>query len=198
MWAGLYTAGVHPTLAGVVLGLWTPVRPWFGASRFAETTRAHLGDLTEGDDRQAVMVKLVEIERARREAVSPAERLIYALHPWVAFGIMPLFALANAGVPLGAADLGGDAGRIFAGIVIGIVVGKPLGIFAASAIATRAGWRRGPPTSPTPGSRWSAWSAASASPCRCSSPRSPSRPDRCSTPPSWPSWSARRSRSSPA
>jgi Na+:H+ antiporter, NhaA family len=138
VWAGLYAAGVHPTLAGVLLGLLTPVRSWFGASGFAATTHDHLDDLG-ALDRHDLVERLAVIERARREAVSPAERLLHVLHPWVAFGVMPLFALANAGVALGGADLGGDGLYVFVGILAGLVAGKPLGIFLVSAAVTRAG-----------------------------------------------------------
>jgi NhaA family Na+:H+ antiporter len=138
VWAGLYAAGVHPTLAGVLIGLLTPVRSWFGASGFAATTHEHLGDL-DALDRHGLVERLAVIERARREAVSPAERLLHVLHPWVAFGVMPLFALANAGVALGGADLAGDGLYVFLGILAGLVAGKPLGIFLVSAAATRAG-----------------------------------------------------------
>ncbi len=138
LWAGLYKAGVHPTLAGVVIGLVTPVRPWFGPSGFAEATQRHLAELEEGD-KHDMLVRLDAINHARREAVSPVERLIHALHPYVAFGIMPLFALANAGVVLGGADFTGDSMWIFLGIIAGLAVGKPLGIVAASLAATKSG-----------------------------------------------------------
>ena len=138
VWAGLLAAGIHPTLAGVALGLLAPVRPWLGPAGFAEATAAHLEDLPE-DDRHELLARLDQVERARREAVSPVERLIHALHPWVAFGVMPLFALANAGVPLGGIALGGDATWLFAGIAAGLVLGKPLGIAAASLGASRLG-----------------------------------------------------------
>jgi Na+:H+ antiporter, NhaA family len=98
VWIGLYRAGVHPTLAGVVLGLLTPVVPWRGASS--------------------------------------SVRLQHVLHPWVAYGIMPLFALANAGVALGSADLTGAGLSVFIGIVAGLALGKPLGIVGASLLAT--------------------------------------------------------------
>jgi NhaA family Na+:H+ antiporter len=137
-WSGLLAAGIHPTLAGVVLGLLTPVRPWFGPSGFAETTQAHLEELPQ-DDRDALLARLDLINQARREAVSPVERLLHMLHPWVAFGIMPLFALANAGVVLGGAELSGDSLWLFAGIVAGLALGKPLGIVAASLGASRLG-----------------------------------------------------------
>ena len=138
VWAGLLAAGIHPTLAGVGLGLLAPVRPWFGPSGFAATTQAQLEELPE-DDRHALHARLDLVNQARREAVSPVERLIHLLHPWVAFGIMPLFALANAGVVLGGAELGGDSRWLFIGIVAGLALGKPLGIVAASLAATRAG-----------------------------------------------------------
>ncbi len=138
VWIGLYVAGVHPTLAGVLLGLATPARSWFGPSGFAEATQEHLGHI-DGSDRAALHGHLAAVETARREAISPAERLQHILHPWVAFGVMPLFALANAGVPLGGADLSGDGLFLFLGILFGLALGKPLGIVAMSSIASRTG-----------------------------------------------------------
>jgi NhaA family Na+:H+ antiporter len=82
---------------------------------------------------------LATMHRAVREAVSPVERFLHATHRWVAFGIMPLFAFANAGVPLGHADLDGDNGRVFAGIALGLVVGKTVGVVALSRIACALG-----------------------------------------------------------
>jgi NhaA family Na+:H+ antiporter len=76
--------------------------------------------------------------------VSPAERLIHALHPWVSYVVMPGFALANAGVVLGGSELSGDGAWLFAGIVLGLVVGKPLGIVAAASISARLGTARTP------------------------------------------------------
>jgi Na+:H+ antiporter, NhaA family len=138
VWAGFLSVGIHPTIGGVILGLLTPVRPWFGPSGFAATTAEHLERLPEGD-REALLSALDQINQARREAVSPAERLIHSLHPWVAFVVMPVFALANAGVVLGGADFSGDYLWLFAGIVAGLALGKPLGITAASLGASRAG-----------------------------------------------------------
>jgi NhaA family Na+:H+ antiporter len=138
IWAGLLAAGIHPTIAGVILGLLAPVRPWFGASGFAATTHTQLEDLPESDPHD-LLSRLDLINEARREAVSPVERLIHALHPWVAFGVMPLFALANAGVVLGGADLTGDYLWLFFGIIAGLALGKPLGIAAAALAASRVG-----------------------------------------------------------
>lgn len=105
LWIGLLRSGIHPTIAGVILGLLTPVTRW-----------------------------------KEEEEVSPLERLEPRLHPWVAFAIMPIFALANAGVSLRGIRLGepGALG-IASGIVLGLVVGKPVGIVLASAVCVRLG-----------------------------------------------------------
>ncbi|MFN0246304.1 MAG: Na+/H+ antiporter NhaA [Kofleriaceae bacterium] len=144
VWAGMYIGGIHPTLAGVILGLATPVLPWFGPSGFAETTRTQLEGLDE-NDRHALLHRLDAINAARKEAVSPVERLIHALHPWVAFVIMPVFALANAGVSFGGADLSGDAFWIFVGIVAGLALGKPIGIAGMALLSSRVGIGSRPP-----------------------------------------------------
>ncbi len=138
VWAGFLMAGIHPTIGGVLLGLLAPVRPWFGPSGFAATTAEQLERLPE-DDRSALLSSLDLISQARREAVSPVERLIHGLHPWVAFGVMPIFALANAGVVLGGASFSGDYAWLFVGIVAGLALGKPLGIAAAGLGASRIG-----------------------------------------------------------
>jgi Na+/H+ antiporter NhaA len=114
--SGCSSAGIHPTIGGVMLGMLTPVRPWFGPSGFAATTQAQLERLP-ADDRSALLSTLDRINEARQEAVSPIERLIHALHPWVAFVVMPVFALANAGIVLGGASLSGDSLWLFIGIV---------------------------------------------------------------------------------
>ncbi len=144
VWAGILHAGIHPTIAGVILGLLTPVRSWFGQEGFvAETDRA-LASLrskaASEEDPRKLLPELERINIARREAVPPVTRIEAALHPWVAFGIMPLFALANAGVSLGGLsdELSGAMG-IALGVGLGLVVGKPLGIVAFSWVAVRSG-----------------------------------------------------------
>ncbi len=97
IWGSLYKAGIHPTMAGVVVGLLTPAAPL-----------------------------------SPNEMLSPSERLQQALHGWVAFGIMPLFALVNAGVTLTDAKLSPDTTPVLLGVIAGLVVGKPVGIVLAS------------------------------------------------------------------
>jgi NhaA family Na+:H+ antiporter len=115
VWFGMLLAGMHPTLAGVLLGLLTPATSAFG--------RAQRGAAT------------------RRATESPVVRVEAMLHPWVAFGVMPLFALANAGVSLQGVDLRAAAPlAVSAGIVSGLVLGKPIGIVLASIAAVRLRW----------------------------------------------------------
>jgi NhaA family Na+:H+ antiporter len=73
-------------------------------------------------------------------------RVQLALHPWVAFGIMPLFALANAGVAVHVAELsGGDASWVMVGVAVALVLGKPIGVLAVSWCVVKLGWCRLPP-----------------------------------------------------
>jgi len=146
VWAGLYNAGIHPTLAGVALGMLTPVKTWFGVEGFAMRVSEHAAAVPGSADAHEVAGHLAAIDRARREAVSPARYLQELLHPWVAFVVMPVFALANAGVDLRGAELTGDGGLVFAGIVLGLIVGKPLGVWAASRVSCATGLATRPST----------------------------------------------------
>jgi NhaA family Na+:H+ antiporter len=100
---------MHPTLSGVVLGLLTPATVAFGRWRRAPEPSSG--------------------------AAAPVERVEAMLHPWVAFGIMPLFALANAGVTLAGVHLAGAPLAVAGGVVLGLVLGKPVGIVLAAGAA---------------------------------------------------------------
>lgn len=82
----------------------------------------------------------LRIERGGLDSVSPIDDLIYKLHPWVSFGIMPIFALANAGIPIAGATPAGFFGNsISMGVFLGLLLGKPIGILLASMVAIRSG-----------------------------------------------------------
>jgi NhaA family Na+:H+ antiporter len=136
VWLALDASGIHATLAGVVLGWMTPARSWVSDRRllaiFDRVIARPAGDGRSGDT--AAGYDLRQAGVAAREASSPIERLEFALHPWVAFTVLPLFALANAGVPVSAAGL--DA-RLTTGIVAAFVLGKPLGVVLFSLVAVR-------------------------------------------------------------
>jgi NhaA family Na+:H+ antiporter len=142
VWLGFHESGVHATLAGVILGLMTPHRSWVGGDALRESI-ARAGAFLHGEreDPQRLAV-LGELKLAAREATSPLERLEHALHPWQSFAIVPLFALANAGV---AVKLEAFADPVALAVAAGLVVGKPVGILAASWLAVRAGMARLPP-----------------------------------------------------
>jgi NhaA family Na+:H+ antiporter len=134
IWLAFHESGVHATIAGVILGLITPARSWVDRSLVTdvvERARAVMGGEGWDESRYALMKG---VEKASREAMSPLERLEHGLHPWVSFLIMPLFALANAGVPLKADAV---AHPVALAIIVGLFIGKPLGVVLFSWIATR-------------------------------------------------------------
>jgi Na+:H+ antiporter, NhaA family len=147
-WAGVYSAGIHPTIAGVAVGLMTPVRAWLGADGFVDGVRREMkhleGSVPSSLSPQELAGTLKHVDAARREAMSPAESLIQSLHPWVAFGIMPIFALANSGVSLGGAAFDATSWRVASSVALGLVLGKPLGVLLACLLSIRFGLSRLP------------------------------------------------------
>jgi len=148
IWIGMLMTGAHPTLAGVVLGLMTPVvsiplreRPVDIVIRIAEELREAI-DVAEPHSLQK---PLRQLRIGYRELLPPVVRVQTALHPWVAFGIMPLFALANAGVSLDGVDLSaGKADLVMLGTALALIVGKPLGVTTTTWAMVRLGWCRLP------------------------------------------------------
>ena len=138
IWFCFDASGIHPTITGVMLGLMTPTRVWVSDARLRAILDRVLsypkGEHWTGDtaDRQ----DLRRAGTAVTESLSPVERLELMLHPWVGFAIMPIFALANAGVVISGADFGQPVSlAIFAGLAFG----KPIGVLTFSWIAVRLG-----------------------------------------------------------
>ncbi|CAN5472094.1 hypothetical protein BH23CHL10_BH23CHL10_12330 [soil metagenome] len=139
IWLAAWEAGVHPTVVGVAIGLLTSAYP---------PRRAVLEEASGvvRDFRQRPSPALAKVAAQRiTMSLSPNERLQHGLHPWTSFVIVPLFALANAGLVL-SGDLLGRAftSPLVIGIILGLVVGKPLGIPAGAWLATRP-WLGGQP-----------------------------------------------------
>ncbi|TBU85656.1 Na+/H+ antiporter NhaA [Phytopseudomonas dryadis] len=149
MWLGLLMTGAHPTLAGVVLGLLTPVsclpmreRPRDVLSRVAGELQDNRGS---GIASPGAAQSLRELRIAQRELLPPVVRVQLALHPWVTYGLMPLFALANAGVSLGGIDLSpSEPHWVMLGVAIALLVGKPAGVIGVSWLMVRLGFCRLP------------------------------------------------------
>lgn len=132
-WLATYKSGVHPTVAGVLLGLLTPHQPWIGRDTLQLALTDLSGKIDEGSEHEELQPADVALLRfAAREAVAPLQRLEDRLHPWVGFVIMPVFALANAGV---AVNLGGLADPVPVAIAVGLFAGKLAGILGFSALA---------------------------------------------------------------
>lgn len=142
-WGGIYATGVHPTIAGVIVGLFTPTTAWIGQRGLREGLRRELKVLDDAGEKGVPEYDLSETVRNvavyGREARSPAEGLIESLHPWVSFGIMPLFALANAGVSLEGGLPAGAGAMAMLGVGVGLVVGKPIGVLLACWAAVKSG-----------------------------------------------------------
>uniref|UniRef100_A0A7C2GDI8 Na(+)/H(+) antiporter NhaA n=1 Tax=Thermus islandicus TaxID=540988 RepID=A0A7C2GDI8_9DEIN len=124
LWYFVLKSGLHATLAGILLAMAIPLR----------RARPFRGE-TEAEDPEAIEGELEALEEEVGEAQSPLHRLEQALHPWVAYGVLPVFAFFNAGVALG----GLQVGSVAWGVALGLLLGKPLGILLFSWLALRLG-----------------------------------------------------------
>jgi len=143
VWFTFHESGIHATIAGVILGLMTPTSEYVGAHAFKRVLE-RVDEITQGDSWPQGAERASQVQRFRtlaRETVSPLEYLENALHPWVGFLIMPIFALANAGVPIGLSSLTSPVAHA---VAVGLIVGKPLGIVLVSYLAVRVGLARLP------------------------------------------------------
>jgi NhaA family Na+:H+ antiporter len=139
LWIAVFESGVHATIAGVVLGFLTPAVAFHRREDVAEVIGSQLKELSRREDAEVSEATIWETSRLARESVSPLARMEEQLHPWSAYVILPLFALANAGVAVSIAELG-DAltSQVGLGIVLGLVVGAPLGGIALAWALTKS------------------------------------------------------------
>jgi NhaA family Na+:H+ antiporter len=146
LWLALLESGVHATIAGVLLAVTVPASSFIDTGEFLKRSRGLLdhferagdrGDrVLSNEERQAVLHALND---ATEKLEPPLQEMEHALHPWVVFLIMPLFALANAGVPLGEGIAEALTSPVALGIVAGLVLGKQLGITLLAWLAVRTG-----------------------------------------------------------
>jgi Na+:H+ antiporter, NhaA family len=143
VWLCVDQSGIHPTVTGVVLGLMTPTGVWISDTRLRGMLERVLsypkgehwsGDTAERNDLRRAGVAITE-------SLSPLERLEMMFHPWASFAIMPIFALANAGVAISLGDIGQP---ISLAIFSGLVIGKPIGVMAFSWLFVRLGFATQP------------------------------------------------------
>lgn len=142
LWFVVYESGVHATIAGVIMGLLTPARPIQ-----SELEAEELVSVLENDDD----IRADEVRATAtliRGAVSACDRLIDGLHPWTSYLIVPIFALANAGIVLSADSITSPS-AVMGGVAVALVVGKFVGVTLFSWVAVRVGFGRLPE-----GARW--------------------------------------------
>ena len=153
LWLAFLKSGVHATVAGVLVAMTIPSRYRINTGEFVDRGRSLLDEIERvGDDREGAVTDeeqdaVNELENACERVQTPLQRLEHGLHPWVTFVIMPVFALANAGVVLGTDVF---SSRVSLGVIAGLVLGKQIGITGFSWVAVRiglaslprdAGWR---------------------------------------------------------
>lgn len=135
LWLAFLESGVHATVAGVLLAMTIPSKARINTREFAKHARGLLEDFDranqskgESEMNESQQAALQTLETTIELAEAPLQRLEHTLHPWVSFFIMPLFALANAGVSLGGDFIGALAHPVSLGIILGLVIGKQIGI----------------------------------------------------------------------
>ena len=144
VWFAIFESGVHATLAGVALGFLTPAGAYYSGREYDRKARETL-DLYSADDsttpaREHVEHEALQLATVARESVSPLTRLEEALHPWSSFLVIPIFALANAGVVFRDMDVGEAlTSAVALGVSVGLVAGKIVGITFFTWIAIRLG-----------------------------------------------------------
>lgn len=147
LWLAFLQSGVHATVAGVLLALTIPARNRIDPTEFLDRAGAALREfrdawvpgrsvLSNEQHQQA----LHALRTAVGQVQPPMQRLEDGLHPWVAFLIVPLFALANAGVSFGGDLRAAFSGTVTLGVLLGLVIGKQIGITLTTWLAVRTGW----------------------------------------------------------
>jgi len=147
LWLAFLKSGVHATVAGVLLAMTIPSRARINTEEFLAQSRALLDEFERaGESGESILTNadrqaaLHTLEIACGRVAAPIERFEHALHPWVTFAIMPVFALANAGVALGGDVSAAVTSSISVGIIVGLVVGKQVGITLFSWLVVRSGF----------------------------------------------------------
>ena len=139
VWLGVLGSGVHATIAGVLVAMVIPVRPAIDPIQFTEKTSHLLASISGQDNSLDALIhdsarreKLEQLSLAVEDATPPAIALEHSLHPLQSFVILPLFALFSAGVAFSPENLAGFPSGAALGVILGLVVGKPVGVLIAS------------------------------------------------------------------
>ena len=144
LWLAMLSSGVHATVAGILVALTIPVRSRIDSSDFVRRARAYLDAfaasrysglrMLTNEEQQAALEALAD---SAEQFMVPLQRVESALHPWVAYLIVPIFALANAGIALNEGFAKSLTQPVTLGVLLGLLVGKPVGVFVSTWIAAR-------------------------------------------------------------
>jgi len=141
-WAAVLSSGVHATIAGVILGFIAPIKPKFRPEELAQSAEPLLRNFRaqiSSQEKSSAETTLSALDQLLRGTDSIAERLERSVHPWVCYVVLPLFALASAGVNLSTEKLKlAISSPIALGILLGLVLGKAVGITAFSFLAVQS------------------------------------------------------------
>ncbi|MGE6759059.1 Na+/H+ antiporter NhaA [Corallococcus interemptor] len=140
LWYAMHHGGIHATLSGVVLGLAIPALPTRSGREVLEELAEYIRQLvSRPDDESARGAQLLHIEEALEDIEPPLNRFVHLWHGYVAYGIVPLFALANSGVDVSGMSLADLLKPLPLGIIVGLFVGKQVGIFLFTLAAVKTG-----------------------------------------------------------
>ena len=147
VWAAVFTSGLHATVAGILVAMLVPVRARIEPVKFLATMKEGLARLAGQELTNVSMIsdtdqldELDDLYHSTKKMIPVGIRLEHLLHPVQASFVLPLFALFNAGVALGGDAVGRLVEPIGMGIVLGLVLGKPVGVLLMSWLAVRLGW----------------------------------------------------------
>ncbi len=149
IWFLFLNAGIHPTIAGVLIAFCVPATPVYAPKKYVQTIRKNIGYFAHEDDEKltsrSILSKdqlnwLKEIESASDKVISPLQDMEDSLHPVVNYLIVPLFAFANAGIYFGDMEFSSLFHGVAPAIIAGLVLGKFIGIFLFSWICIKLGW----------------------------------------------------------
>ena len=143
MWQFFLESGIHATLMGVMVAAIIPTEPYLHRRDYASAVEDLLHDYRlalENNDKEKAQAVLEQIERLSRGTEGPMERIERIVHPWVSFVVLPLFALANAGIVFTSDTLSEAASsRVTLGVAAGLLIGNPLGVLGMTWLAVRLG-----------------------------------------------------------
>jgi NhaA family Na+:H+ antiporter len=152
VWFEFLQSGIHATIAGVLIAWTIPARNRIDASTFLKQSQSLLDcfarskyEPTRMLTDEAQQTAVIALEEACQDVQAPLQKMEHSLHMWVAFIILPVFALANAGVTLSLDSLRGDTSLVALGIIVGLVLGKPIGIIGSVWLMVRSGITTLPP-----------------------------------------------------